>query len=227
MSVTNSARRVTVAADLAKARHRTNHEDNVMVSNAGITRAGQGAGAALILTVITQIVYLGLDAGGQAHIAYPIWRIEAIAALVVAVLGFGLIARNALVGGALAAGGLLNLFQTGMGLTLFYQLGYGGEAPPEPAFMPILGFSFFLYFAAKAAIGIAGLVLGTRLVVREQGLWKWLGLTALITGVAAFLANIAAMAMGMGIVFVAGGIGTVATLFAAIALLRFATSAAD
>lgn len=198
-----------------------------MLSNLGVKRAGQVVAAALILTVITQIAYLGLEASGNAAIAYPIWRTEAIAALLVAVFGFGLLARNAIIGGALAMGGLLNLFQTGMGLTLFYQLGYGGEAPPEPTFMPILGFSFFLYFAAKAAIGIGGFVLGLWLFAREQGMWKWLGLVTLVLGLGAFLANTAAMAVGMDIVFIAGGIGTAATLFTAITLLRFSRLPAE
>ena len=87
------------------------------------TRTAQVIAGALIVTVITQVVYMLVGAGGQSHLAYPIWRTEALMALVVAVLGFALLSRHALVGGCLAAGGILNLIQVGMGLTMFYQLG--------------------------------------------------------------------------------------------------------
>ncbi len=182
-------------------------------------KAAQIVAIALLVTVITQIAYLVLEAGGQSHIAYPIWRTEAVLALVVAVLGFALFSRDAIVGGCLVAGGTFNLFQTGMGLTMFYQLGYGGEGAPEPAFFAVLGFSFFLYFAAKAALGIAALVLGVDLWRGRAGLWRWLGLLAALAGVAGLALNLWAMAMGMAAVFIAGAAGTVATFLLALALL--------
>ncbi len=182
-------------------------------------RAGQIVAAALIVTVVTQLAYLALDASGKSHIAYPIWRTEAVAGLVVAVLGLVYLSRNALIGGCLVAGGIFNLFQTGMGLTMFYQLGYGGEGEPDPAFFAVLGFSFFLYFAAKAALGIAALVLGLDLWRGRAGLRRWLGLIAALAGIAALALNLWAMAVGMGAVFFAGAAGTAATLLLALCLL--------
>ncbi|TIX49733.1 hypothetical protein [Alteraurantiacibacter aquimixticola] len=191
------------------------------------TRASQVVSAALILTVVTQIAYMALGASGQSHIAYPIWRTEALLGLVVAVAGFVIARRDALVGGCLVAGGIFNLIQTGMGLTLFYQLGYGGEGEPNPVFMPVLGFSFFLYFAAKAAFGIAAVELGRQLWRRAAGAWRIAGLLAAITGVAALLVNATAMAIGMRVVFPAGATGTVATFFLALCLLAKLPSEAD
>jgi hypothetical protein len=190
-----------------------------MEMNIARGKAAQIVAFALIATVITQIAYLALNAGGQSHIAYPIWRTEAVLGLVVAVLGFVLVSRNALIGGCLAAGGIFNLFQTGMGLTMFYQLGYGGEGDPDPAFFAVLGFSFFLYFAAKAALGIAALVLGVELWRVRADLWRWVGLLAALAGVAALALNLWAMAMGMAAVFIAGAAGTVATFLLALGLL--------
>lgn len=182
-------------------------------------RAAQAISVALIITVATQLIYLALGASGQSHIAYPIWRTEALAALVVAVLGFAIVSRSAVVGGCLVVSGILNLIQTSMGLTLFYQLGYGGDTPPEPAFFAVLGMSFFLYFAAKLAIGAAGIVLGQKLWAGGLTLGKAVGALAMLTGLAAAVLNAAAMIMGMDLVFIAGAAGTAATFFVAAALL--------
>ncbi len=182
-------------------------------------RVSQAIAAALIATVATQVIYMALGASGQSHIAYPIWRTEAIAALLVAVLGFALLKVDAIVAGCLVVSGILNLMQTAMGLTLFYQLGYGGEAPPEPAFFAVLGLSFFLYFAAKVAIGFAASVLGVALW-RSTGADKVIGGLAMLTGWAAVGFNVTAMLVGMDMVFRAGAAGTAAAFFLAMALVR-------
>ena len=186
---------------------------------ANIRRPAQAIAAALAFTVVTQIAYLALDAGGNSEIAYPIWRLEGVLALVVSAFGFMLVPRHALLGGAIAAGGLCNLIQVGMGLTMFYQLGYGTEEGPEPAFFAVLGFSFFLYFAAKALLGLAGLALGAALWRETSGLWRIVGALTAIAGLAALAINAAAMTVGMDLVFVAGGAGTLATALLALALL--------
>lgn len=173
---------------------------------------------ALVTTVITQVVYLALDAGGQSHIAYPIWRIEALAALTVSILGFALYRLQPLVAGGLVVSGLLNLLQTAMGLMLFYQLGYGGEEPPGQAFFAVLGLSFFLYFAAKVAIGGVAILLGAMLWKRGKLLPRTIGALAALAGLAAVVLNAAAMVVGMDMVFIAGAAGTAATLFAAMSL---------
>ncbi|GAA0272635.1 hypothetical protein GCM10009127_11290 [Alteraurantiacibacter aestuarii] len=189
----------------------------------GNRHAARIIAAALIVTVITQVVYMMVGAGGQSHLAYPIWRTEALMALVVAVLGFALVSRNALVGGCLAVGGIFNLIQTGMGLTMFYQLGYGGDTPPNPVFVPVLGMSFYLYFAAKAAFGLAALALGIQLWRSAVRSAKIIGLLAAVTGLAALGLNAAAMMFGMGLVFFAGAAGTAATLLLAAALVMAMT----
>jgi len=55
--------------------------------------------AALVVTAITQLVYVILGGGGNSHKAYPIWLIETLSALVVALFSFVIIKCNALVGG--------------------------------------------------------------------------------------------------------------------------------
>lgn len=102
---------------------------------------------------------------------------------------------------------------------MFYQLGYGGEGPPDPAFFAVIGFSFFLYFAAKAALGGAALMLGLELWRGRSGMWRWLGLLAALAGIAASALNLWATAMGMAAVYIAGAAGTAATLLLALCLL--------
>lgn len=176
---------------------------------------------ALVVTAITQMVYVILGGSGNSDIAYPIWRIEALSALVVALFSFAIGKRNALLGGCLAVAGIFNVIQTGMGLTMFYQLGYGGEAPPNPVFMPVLRMSFFLYFAAKAALGVAAITLGMELwQTITGGVWRILGLLAGLAGLGALLLNAAAMMLGLGAVPFAGAFGVVAAIFTALALVR-------
>lgn len=184
-------------------------------------RAAQLVAAALVVTAITQMVYVILEGGGKSHVAYPIWRIETLSALVVAVFSFVIVRRNPLVGGCLAVGGIFNLMQTGMGLTMFYQLGYGGEGPPNPVFLPVLRMSFFLYFAAKAALGVAAIVLAMELwQSAADGLWRIVALLVGLAGVGALLLNAAAMMLGLGVVPFAGAVGVVAAVLTAVALIR-------
>jgi hypothetical protein len=184
-------------------------------------RAAQLVATALVVTAITQMVYVILDGGGKSHVAYPIWRIETLSALVVSLFSFVIVKRNALVGGCLAVGGIFNLIQTGMGLTMFYQLGYGGDAPPNPVFVPVLRMSFFLYFAAKAALGVAAIILGMELwQTIAGGMWRIVGLLVGLAGLGALLLNAAALTMGLGVVPFAGAVGVVAAVFTALALIR-------
>jgi hypothetical protein len=183
--------------------------------------AAQLVATALVVTALTQVVYVLLGGGGNSHIAYPIWRIETLSALVVALFSFVIIKRNALVGGCLAVSGVFNVIQTGMGLTMFYQLGYGGDAPPNPVFFPVLRMSFFLYFAAKAALGVAAIMLGVALwQTIAGGLWRIVGLLVGTAGLGALLLNAAAMLMGLGVVPYAGAVGVVAAVLTALALIR-------
>jgi hypothetical protein len=180
--------------------------------------AAQLVATALIVTAITQMTYVVLGGSGNSHIAYPIWRIESLSALVVALFSFVIVKHHALIGGCLAVGGIFNLIQTGIGLSMFYQLGYGGETPPNPVFFPVLRMSFFLYFAAKAALGLAAIILGMELwQTVAAGVWRMAGA---LVGLGALLLNAAAMMLGLGVVPFAGAVGVVAAVFTAIALIR-------
>jgi len=184
-------------------------------------QAAQLVATALVVTAITQFVYVMLSGGGNSNVAYPIWRIETLSALVVSLFSFIIIKRNALVGGCLAVSGVFNVIQTGMGLTMFYQLGYVGDAPPNPVFVPVLRMSFFLYFAAKASLGVAAIVLGVELwQTVANGMWRLVGLLVGIAGIGALLLNVAAMMLGLGVVPFAGAVGVVAAVFTALALIR-------
>jgi hypothetical protein len=184
-------------------------------------RAAQLVAAALVVTAITQMVYVILGGGGKSHVAYPIWRIETLSALVVSLFSFVIVQRNALVGGCLAVSGIFNVIQTGMGLTMFYQLGYGGDAPPNPVFFPVLRMSFFLYFAAKVALGVAAIILGMELwQTIAGGMWRIVGVLVGLAGLGALLLNAAAMMMGLGVVPFAGAVGVVAAVLTALALIR-------
>lgn len=183
--------------------------------------AAQLVAAALVVTAITQMVYVILGGGGNQPVAYPIWRIETLSALVVALFSFVIIKRNALVGGCLAVSGIFNVIQTGMGLTMFYQLGYGGDTPPNAVFFPVLRMSFFLYFAAKVAVGMAAIMLGMELwQTIAGGVWRIVGLLTGLAGLGALLLNVAAMMLGLGVVPFAGAVGVVAAVLTAIALIR-------
>lgn len=189
--------------------------------NFDTSHAAKLIAAALVVTAITQLVYVILGGGGNSHIAYPIWRIETLSALVVALFSFIIVKRNALVGGCLAVSGIFNVIQTGLGLTMFYQLGYGGEAPPNPVFFPVLRMSFFLYFAAKTALGVAAIMLGTELwQTHAGGVWRVFGLLVGLAGLGALLLNAAAMLLGLGVVPFAGAVGVVAAVLTALALIR-------
>jgi len=191
-----------------------------------IHHAAQLIATALIVTAITQLVYVILGGGGNSHIAYPIWRIETLSALVVALFSFVIFKRNALVGGCLVVNGIFNVIQTGMGLTMFYQLGYGGETPPNDVFFPVLRMSFFLYFAAKATLGVAAVTLGLELwQTPGSGLWRNVGLLVAFVGLGALLLNVAAMMLGLGVVPFAGALGAVAAVFTAIALIHVTKAA--
>ena len=184
-------------------------------------RAAQIIAAALVLVVITQMVYVMLSGSGKSHIAYPIWRTEAVSALVVALLAFVIVQRKPLVGGCLVVAGIFNVIQTGMGLMMFYQLGYGGDEPPNPVFFPVLRMSFYLYYAAKTALGVAALVLGMELWQTSAGnLWRGVGMLSALAGLAALGLNGAAMILGLGAVPFAGASGVVAALFTAVTLVR-------
>jgi hypothetical protein len=81
--------------------------------------------------------------------------------------------------------------------------------------------SFFLYFAAKVALGVAAVVLGMELwQTAAAGIWRIVGGLAALAGLGALLLNVAAMTMGLGVVPFAGAVGVVAAVFVALTLIR-------
>lgn len=178
---------------------------------------------ALVSIVVTQIIYTLLSNAG-ADINRPvIWGVEAMLFLLIAVFGLVMAARTpsgAAIWAAIAAGGLLNVIQLGMGLAMFSPLQDGGEAI-APVFSAVLGMAFFLYFAGKTLFGFAAILLGLRQLSAGGSLNKIVGGLAALAGLAALIVNGLAMAMGMDLVFPAGATGTVATLLLAIAIALY------
>lgn len=180
-------------------------------------RLQQASALALLVCVITQALYIGLDASGTP-LATALWRIEALAFLVIAVLGMAIVAARPLLGAGLATGGIVNLAQIGIGLTMFEPLSKAGEAL-APAFASVLAFAFFLYFAGKAAFGLAAIALGLALWRIAPGVARIAGAFAALAGLVALVTNGAAMMLGMDLVFLAGATGTAAMALLALAIL--------
>lgn len=183
-------------------------------------RAAKLSAILLILTVISQLAYVGISAGGAEPPRMLIWTAEAVAFLGISVFALVAMVRasghNA-VWAAIAMGGLLNVIQVGMGLAMFGPLTEAGEAM-APAMTAVLAGAFFLYFAGKFLFGCAAVLLGAGMF-GGNGAAKAIGALAILTGIAAIAANLYSMAVGMEIVRPAGAAGTAATLFLAIAIV--------
>ena len=205
--------------------------------------------AALIITVITQIVYMVTlggpspadPAAGVTHadiIAYfggrwpeiaAVWMTELACFCVITVAALVALARSAaspLSWGALALAGLLDIVQISFGLALFRPF-----ATADAQFAPLLGAivagAFFFYFLAKALIGLAGVGLGLALLKQKGGLAKAIGAIGIAIGGIAAAINILALPQGMAWTQYAGASGTVAALVLAIMLLTGAGTVPD
>lgn len=186
------------------------------------------AALCMIIVVITQALYMINRSAELGIDPTIIWTIEAATFLAMTV--FALVTLMGSTGmqiawAAIAAGGLLNVIQVGMGLAMFGPLKDAGEAM-APAFQAVLAGAFFFYFAGKFLFGIAGTVLGWALFKRAAPMWKLVGGLSVITGLAAAAANLAGMAVGMDMVILAGAAGTAVTLLAAIAAIMMAKNGA-
>lgn len=182
-------------------------------------RAAKLTAGLLLITVITQIIYIAISNSGGEPPRMLIWTSEAVAFLGIATFALVVLARtvsHTAAWAAIAMGGLLNVIQVGMGLAMFGPLKDAGEAM-APAFTSILAGAFFLYFAGKFLFGFAAIVMGSAML-RGSGAAKIIGgLTALI-GLGAVLTNLLAMAVGMEGLYPAAAAGTAAALFLAIAI---------
>ncbi len=176
---------------------------------------------ALISVVVTQLIYIGMRQAGMEFNSQIVWTAEAVAFLAVSVFALVPLAQSRFFGAAWAAialGGAFNLIQVGMGLAMFGPLQDGGDAM-APAFQAILAGAFFLYFAGKFLFGFAALVIGiVTLRGPASGAAKAIGVLAALTGLGALVTNLLGMSVGMDHVMLAGGAGTAATLFLALAI---------
>lgn len=182
--------------------------------------AAHYAAFSLAAIVATQVLYMINGSAGWGIDSSVIWTIEAVAFLAMSVFAMVALARGAsapIVWAAIALGGIFNVIQAGMGLAMFGPLRDAGEAM-GPAMASIAGGAFFFYFAGKFLFGIAGIVLGAALMKGPIAA-KTIGGLAILSGLAAVVLNLGAMAIGMDLVFPAGAAGTAAALFAAVAIL--------
>lgn len=182
-------------------------------------RASYIAAFFLIVTVVTQLIYIGLRSAEIEFDSNMIWTVEAVAFLAISVFACVPMARGSAhtaAWAAIALGGVFNVIQVGMGLAMFGPVSEAGEAL-APAFQSILAGAFFLYFAGKFLFGFAGILLGLHLIRIGGGAAKAVGALAALTGLGALATNLMGMSAGMDMVMVAGGAGTAATLFLAIA----------
>ena len=172
----------------------------------------------LAITVLTQLVYIGLRQNEIEFESSTIWTIEAVAFLAISVFALVPLARGSAhtaAWAAIALGGIFNVIQVGMGLAMFGPLKDAGEVL-APAYQSVLAGAFFLYFAGKFLFGFAGILLGLHVMRIGGGAAKAMGGLAVLTGVGAFATNLMGMASGMDMVWIAGAVGTASTLFLAI-----------
>ncbi|WP_373486482.1 hypothetical protein [Blastomonas sp.] len=186
-------------------------------------RASQGLAVLLFSTVVTQIIYLTLSNAGAEINRMVIWSAEALAFMGITIVALSQIvhhARLSLGWAAIAAGGLLNVIQVGIGLAMFGPLEEAGEAI-APVFKAVLAGAFFLYFAGKFLFGLAAIIIAADLL-RGAGAVKVIGALTAIAGLAAMVLNLGGMAMGMALVYPAGASGTLTTLLLGVGIAMLA-----
>ncbi|MFM9853722.1 MAG: thiamine biosynthesis protein ThiC [Sphingomonadaceae bacterium] len=181
----------------------------------------------LIIAAITQSIYTALYIAKVDVPRQLLWGSEGVIFAILAALAGAAMVRSkalTLAFSAIAFSAALNVVQVGVGLTLFGPFGEAADAVPAlaPTASAIVGFSFFVYNAAKLMLGLAALVAGLRLSGRGGKLLG--GATALVGGIA-LIANAASVVGGTKIfagIPLAGGSGVLATLLLALSLLRLA-----
>ncbi|WP_271078621.1 hypothetical protein [Aurantiacibacter sp. MUD61] len=180
------------------------------------TAAARMAAIALLITVITQIIYIAISNSGGTPPRDILWGIETVTFAFMAIAGLALLPARPLIGAGIAAGGIFNTIQSGMGLVMFGPLMDGGEAL-APVFGAVLSMAFLLYFAAKLAIGFAALAAALCLW-GSKGIAKIVGALTGVAGLAAMALNIAAIFPATDLTFPAGGAGTAAAALLALSL---------
>ena len=183
-----------------------------------LLRIAQVTAIALTASVATQIIYVTVGNLGMEPDRQIIWSLEVLAFLAVSITGLALVRVRPLIGAAIATGGILNTIQAGMGLVMFGPLGDGGEAL-APVFSAVLAMAFLLYFAGKAAFGIAALAAGATLWKDGNGATRVMGILAALAGLVAVVLNGLAIVLDAQMTYLAGGAGTAATLLLALVLV--------
>lgn len=178
----------------------------------------------LLLTVISQIIYTTTLSGVGIVEGWPlrstIWTIELLLFTAIAIASLvGLVRSSDMQLGwsALVVAGLVNMVQSGIGLSMFLPATKAGEEF-APLMGTVLAGSFLFYYLAKAVLGFAAVFFGLSLFRNGEAVGRVVGLVSLIVGVVAIALNIAAVRLGLGAVPLAGVSGAIATFFAGCAI---------
>lgn len=211
-------------------------------------RAGMIVAIALIISIITQIVYMATLGGPQASdpaqgvtnadlASYltdrwndiaMVWMTELVAFTAVSVAALTALLRGAPARTAwifLLFAGLFNMIQISFGLSMFAPAGTAGEAL-SPVFTTVMSGAFFFYFLAKSLLGLAGIGFGLALIGESSATTKAIAGLSILVGLAAVIANLMALPQGLTLVFEAGAAGTAAALTTGLAAMLVARRAA-
>ena len=178
----------------------------------------------LLLTVASQLLYTATLSGVGLVEGWPlrstIWTAEILLFSGIAIASIiGLVRSSEMQLGwaALFVAGLINMVQSGIGLSMFIPATNAGE-DFAPLMGTVLAGSFLFYNLAKAILGVAALFFGLQLFRTNKSVGRVIGLLSVIAGVVAIALNVAAVHLGLGKVSLAGASGAIATLFAGITL---------
>jgi hypothetical protein len=178
----------------------------------------------LLLTVATQLLYTATLSGVGIVDGWPlrstIWTAEILLFTGIAIASLVALVRSPdmqLGWAALVVAGLINMVQSGIGLSMFLPATNAG-AEFAPLMGTVLAGSFLFYNLAKAILGVAALVFGLSLFRTNKSIGRMVGLVSVITGVIAIILNVAAVHLGLGSVPFSGASGAIATFFAGYAV---------
>ncbi len=178
----------------------------------------------LLLTVATQSLYVATLSGVGIVDGWPlrstIWTTELLLFTSIAIASLvGLVRSSHLQWGwaALLVSGLINILQSGIGLSMFLPAAKAG-IEFAPLMGTLLAGSFLFYNLAKAILGLVALIFGLSLFRNDRTIARVIGLVSMVAGVIAIVLNIAAVRLGLGTVPFSGASGSVATLFAGCAI---------
>ena len=178
----------------------------------------------LLLTVATQSLYLATLSGVGIVDGWPlrstIWTTEILLFTGITIASLvGLVRSSDMQWGwaALLVSGLINILQSGIGLSMFLPATKAG-AEFAPLMGTLLAGSFLFYNLAKAILGLVALIFGLSLFRNDKTFGKVVGLVSMLAGVIAIVLNIAAVRLGLGSVPFSGASGSIATLFAGCAI---------